>query len=54
VSGTFFAFFDIGVGVGGPLLGAVATVAGAGGAIAAGAAASVASCAVLLPARRGS
>jgi MFS family permease len=40
--------------VGGPLLGAVATVAGAGGAIAAGAAASVASCAVLLPARRGS
>jgi MFS family permease len=51
-SGTFFAFFDVGVGAGGPLLGAVAAVAGAGGAIAAGAVASAASCAVLLPARR--
>ena len=51
-SGTFFAFFDVGVGAGGPLLGAVAAVAGARGAIAAGAVASAASCAVLLPARR--
>jgi hypothetical protein len=52
-SGTFFAFFDIGVGVGGPLLGAVASIAGADGAIAAGALAAAASCAVLVPARRG-
>jgi MFS family permease len=48
VSGTFFAFFDVGVGAGGPLLGAVAAAAGPGGAIAAGAAASVAACTVLL------
>ena len=47
-SGTFFAFFDVGVGAGGPLLGAVAAVAGAGGAITAGAAASAASAAVLI------
>jgi MFS family permease len=53
-SGTFFAFFDVGVGAGGPLLGAVAAVAGAAGAVAAGAAASAAACAVLLPARRAS
>jgi MFS family permease len=51
-SGTFFAFFDVGVGAGGPLLGAVAAVAGAGGAIVAGAAASAAACGVLLPSRR--
>jgi hypothetical protein len=51
-SGTFFAFFDVGVGAGGPLLGAVAAVAGAGGAIVAGAAASTAACGVLLPSRR--
>jgi MFS family permease len=53
-SGTFFAFFDVGVGAGGPLLGAVAAVAGAGGAIAAGAACSAAACSALLPARRAS
>jgi hypothetical protein len=46
-SGTFFAFFDIGVGAGGPLLGAVAAVSGAAGALAAGALASAASCVVL-------
>jgi hypothetical protein len=46
-SGTFFAFFDVGVGAGGPLLGAVAAFGGAGAAIAAGAVASAASCAVL-------
>jgi MFS family permease len=51
-SGTFFAFFDVGVGAGGPLLGAVAAVSGAGGAIAAGAVASAAACGVLLPVRR--
>jgi MFS family permease len=51
-SGTFFAFFDVGVGAGGPLLGAVAAIAGAGGAIVAGAVASAAACGVLLPARR--
>ena len=45
-SGTFFAFFDVGVGAGGPLLGGVAALAGAGGAIAAGAVASAASAAV--------
>jgi MFS family permease len=50
-SGTFFAFFDVGVGVGGPALGAVAAVAGASGAVVAGALASAASCAVLLPLR---
>jgi hypothetical protein len=48
VSGTFFAFFDVGVGAGGPLLGVVAVAAGAGGAIAAGAVASAATCAVLV------
>jgi MFS family permease len=52
VSGTFFAFFDVGVGVGGPLLGAVAAVAGAAGAVAVGALASAVACSVLLPARR--
>ena len=52
-SGTFFAFFDVGVGAGGPLLGVVASAAGPGGAIAAGAVASAASSAVLLRARRG-
>jgi len=46
-SGTFFAFFDIGVGAGGPLLGAV----GVGGALAAGAAASAASCMVVAGSR---
>jgi MFS family permease len=50
-SGTFFAFFDVGVGVGGPALGAVAAVGGASGAVLAGAVASAASCAVLLPLR---
>ena len=53
-SGTFFAFFDVGVGAGGPLLGAVAALAGAGGAVVAGALATAAACAVLLPARRAS
>ena len=52
VSGTFFAFFDVGVGAGGPLLGAVAALAGAAGAVAAGAVASAAACGVLLRARR--
>jgi predicted MFS family arabinose efflux permease len=52
VSGTFFAFFDVGVGVGGPLLGAVAAVAGAAGSVAVGALASAVACSVLLPARR--
>ena len=51
-SGTFFAFFDVGVGAGGPLLGAVAAAAGASGAIAAGAIASAAACGVLVPPRR--
>jgi MFS family permease len=50
-SGTFFAFFDVGVGLGGPALGAVAAVSGASGAVVAGAVASAASCAVLLPLR---
>ncbi len=46
-SGTFFAFFDVGVGAGGPLLGAVAAASGPAGAIVAGAAASAASAAVV-------
>jgi hypothetical protein len=47
-SGTFSAFFDIGVGMGGPLLGAVAAPAGAGAAITAGAVAYAGSCIVLV------
>ena len=50
--GTFTAFFDIGMGVGGPLAGAIASVAGYGAAFWAGAVCALVTAAVAAGTRR--